>query len=105
MLVNLTPHALNIIVDDEIIVLRPSGEIARVSTVSTPMDPVDGIPVVLTGYAEVEGLPEPQPDTYYIVSRLVLNANAISGRQDVLAPGELVRDDDGKPIGCNGLSR
>jgi hypothetical protein len=133
MLVNLTPHVLNIIVGDETLNLQPSGTVARVATkeetvglapstecshcggfgeIEAPEMGSQGsykcecsgmsIPIVKTSFGEVEGLPEPQKGTYYVVSRLVLTA---SRRGDLLAPGQLVRNKEGQPIGCKGLSR
>lgn len=52
-------------------------------------------------YGEVMGLPEPQPNTVYVVSGMV-NA-ATPDRSDVVSPGDHVRDGEGKPIGCIGF--
>ena len=58
--VNLTPH--EIVVYDEsgknvILRIPPSGQIARVHSEQVVVEKVDGIPVVVTVYSEVEGLP------------------------------------------------
>ncbi len=104
MIINLTPHVLNIIIaEGEVRNVDPSGEIARVATSKVDCDAVDGIPVVKTGFGAVEGLPPQQSGVWLVVSRLVLSA--ATERTDLLAPGELVRDTAGKPIGCKGLSR
>ncbi len=60
------------------------------------------IPVFRTTFGEVEGLPEPQDDTLYIVSLLVRRARPYRG--DLLSPGQLIRDAEGRPIGCKGLA-
>jgi hypothetical protein len=52
-------------------------------------------------YGEVMDLPEPQPNTVYVVSGMV-NA-ATPDRQDVVSPGDHIRDPDGRPIGCIGF--
>ena len=102
MLVNLTPHILNVqAADGSWIELPPSGKIARVAVRRIPGGIVDHIQVYEASFGEVEGLPEPEPVVRLIVSRIVLEA---SGRFDLLAPGELVRDEKGQPIGCLGLS-
>ena len=88
-LVNLTPHALNIYTDAGQIELPPSGQLARVRSHSAPCPPADGIPMVRPTFTEVEGLPDPQPGTYYVVSGLIQSALRAQGvdRPDVLAPG------------------
>lgn len=53
---------------------------------------IEGLPVEEVVYGEIEGLPEPQEGTFYIVSGLVAAAAAREGRKDCLAPGGLVRD-------------
>jgi len=99
--INLTPHVINEVVTG--LSLPPSGTIARVSASNTVVDNIDGIEIYQTVYGEVIGLPEPQPGVYYIVSGAVLSA--CPDRKDLLAPGELVRNADGQPIGCKGFRR
>ena len=100
--INLTPHALNIHVGSEIIVLPPSGEVSRVSSISVEAGAINGIPTVRTEFGEVTGLPEPREGVFLIVSGMVASA---APRPDVLSPGDLVRDEDRRPIGCLGLRR
>lgn len=103
MLLNLTPHMLKIqAADGSWIELPPSGQVARVAVTRKIGELVDHVQVYETQLGEVEGLPEPEPSVRLIVSRIVLDA---SKRYDLLAPGELVRDAKGQPIGCLGLSR
>jgi len=98
---NLTPHTINETVSGRN--FPPSGEVARVSVEYVPAGEIDGIPVFAAEYGDVTGLPEPKPGTVYIVSGLVLAR--CSERSDVVAPGDLVRDDAGKPVGCRGFKR
>lgn len=103
--VNLTPHALNVErAGMPNLIIPASGEIARVATyrVSCGKLHPSGIAVEMPSFGEVEGLPDPQLDTYYIVSGMVLSA--VQHRADVFAPGELVRDESGRVTGCRGLS-
>lgn len=82
--VNLTPHDI-IIMDDERNVIRTferSSNIARVATNQTSVEPVDGVPAVKTVYGEVKGLPDPQPNTVYLVSLVV--GNLLAGQRDDL---------------------
>ncbi len=69
-IVNLTPHALNIMPqepDDPVVTIPPSGIIARCAVDRVQVDTitVDGItvPVNRTQFGAVTGLPDPQPDT------------------------------------------
>jgi len=108
-LTNLTPHEIVVVGHDgrHLLTLPPSGTVARVATTeeSLPSLAVDDqeIPVVRPTMGDVEGLPEPQDDVIYVVSRLVAEA-APRIRRDLVCPGPLVRDDAGRPIGCRGLS-
>lgn len=101
--INLTPHALNVLLaDDSIRNIAPSGTVARVSTNTEALAPVDGIPAVRSTFGEVVDLPEAEDGKAYVVSRMVLSA--CPDRTDLFAPGELVRDEEGKVVGCRGLS-
>lgn len=105
MLVNLTPHVLNIhLPDGTVRDLAPSGQVARVATVETPDGEVDGVPVVRSVLTDPEGLPEPTPGTFFVVSRPMFEA-CRGSRSDLLCPGPLVRNAQGQPCGCRGLSR
>ena len=107
-LINLTPHEIRIHNDDGALVLSvpPSGQVARVN-VSRELDTEAacrlGVPAYITAYGEVTGLPEMQPDTIYIVSGMV--RAALPARADLWQPGELLRDDAGRVVGCIGLSQ
>jgi hypothetical protein len=94
----------------------PSTGVARVTevVVLAPEGPIrcdvfgDGIvlqdvPLVAKGYGAVEGLPEPQPYTAYIVSAIV--QAACPDRRDLVAPYDIVRGPDGQIRGCRGFSR
>jgi hypothetical protein len=99
MFINLTPHKINEVTTGTEIM--PSGEVARMSTKFKSAGDIDGIPLFSVVYGDIEGLPEPQEGVTYIVSGIV--HSVIQDRPDVVAPGELVRDENGKPIGCNGF--
>lgn len=119
-IVNLTPHEINIHISREdlpdlVVNLHPRGVVPRVRVVSRSLDPIvhtyDGahqddvrrceIPVTATTYGAVSDLPDPVPGTVYVVSRVV--AEACPDRSDLLIPGEAVRDQGGRVIGCRGL--
>lgn len=63
--------------------------------------PEDGIPVI--SYIRTIGLPDPEPETLIIVSRVVAEQN--SHRKDLVFPWLLVRDDKGRVIGCREFAR
>lgn len=108
-LVNLTPHALNLMPrgpDGPTVTIPPSGQVARCAVDRVQVDTVtvDGItvPVNQTRFGQVSDLPDPQPDTIYIVSSLV--AQAVPDRPDVLIVDDAVRDDQGRIIGARALA-
>ena len=104
-LINLTPHVLRIHYSDKVLVLPPSGEVARVGTVRTStFSMAEGIPLSFYRYTDITGLPDPDGKSTFIVSGMVESA-AGPGRLDVVAPGNLIRDEMGKPIGCEGLKK
>ena len=104
-LVNLTPHAVNVYGQDGKTLLasiQPTAPAARCKQEAVCVGALDGVPVYRMEFGEVENLPEPQEETVYIVSRLVATA---ANRADVYCPGAAVRDEDGRVVGCIGLSR
>lgn len=118
-LVNLTPHPVRVyradtpdqvedLDDGVVMVLEPSGTLARLSetilgeeTVLTDEGPK--IPVSTVSYAEVEGLPAPQQGTVYVVP--LMTALAAAERDDLLVPYEQVRNREGAVVGCRRLGR
>lgn len=58
------------------------------------MDPIDEIPVTGITYTKATNLPEPKPNTLYIVSKLV--ADAIKDRFDLISPNTFF-----SPLGPN----
>lgn len=54
-----------------------------------------GYPMIKTIVVGIEGLPEPEDGTVYIVSRLVYEHIKYS-RDDLVCVGEVFKDDDGK---------
>ena len=108
-IVNLTPHVLNFMPegpDGPTVTIPPSGQVARCAVDRVQVDTVTvddiTIPVNRTQFGTVTGLPDPQPDTIYIVSSLV--AQAVPDRQDVFIVDDAVRDDQGRIIGARALA-
>ena len=106
MITNLTPHEIIVYKTADVLnqerVFPPSGHIARVQTESEIVASVDGIACHKTTFGDIEGLPEPEEGEYFLVSRMV--KDRCPGRSDVIVPGELVRDANGKIVGCKGFS-
>jgi len=108
-IINLTPHALNLMPagpTGPVVTIPPSGLVARCATSRMQVDTVTvdsiSVPVNQTRFGEVSDLPDPQPDTIYVVSALV--AQAVPDRQDVFITDDAVRDDQGRIIGCRALA-
>lgn len=103
-LINATPHPLNIVQrDGSVLTLEASGICPRCESNEIVDRAIGLIDVTRQTLGHVEGLPDPVPGLYFIVSRLV--AASACAREDLLVPGSLIRDDQGKVIGCKGLSR
>lgn len=76
---------------------------ARVTFVQKPVGAVDGILIYRWFTEEIVNLPDPKPNTFYIVSKMV--AQAWSTREDLIFPGTLVCDAEDNVIGCIDFSR
>ena len=90
-LLNLTPHAIVLKLNEKTVILPVSGKVARVSSTNgsflPSIDDEDGNLIPVKGapvWGEVADLPDPQPGVVYIVSALV--AGRVK-RNDVLSPG------------------
>lgn len=101
-LINLTPHEICEATTGK--KFPASGIVARVSVQYSPAGELNGIPLFSARFGEVEGLPEPKEGVVFIVSSMVLEAIR-EKRSDIVAPGDLVRDQNGNPIGCRGLKK
>ena len=104
---NFTPHNVVIVINELEKIAIPSDGIARVTETKsiTPSIDVDGVVIetFTSSFGEVENLPPQEEGVMVIVSALV--ADATKGRDDLLVPGELVRDDGGNIVGCKSLRR
>ncbi len=109
MLVNCTPHRLVIVGEDDrtLVTLPPSGSVARVAVTWEAVGLLEGLPslpIYRTATGPLVGLPGPEPDVLYVCSLVAAQAAWAAGRRDVLAPGDLVRNAEGQPVGCRGLT-
>jgi hypothetical protein len=101
-IINLSPHDLVIYKGDNKINTIPSSGNARVEEEKTKTGEINGVPVYKKSYSKVKGLPTEQEDTYYYVSSLVA---ANSDRDDLLVPGEFVRDENGRIFGIKSFAQ
>ena len=106
-IINLTPHAIVIEKSDgthiSIPATTPSARIQQQNVASAD---IDGIAVSDVVYGAVEYLPEPAPDTVYVVSAMV--AQQCRGRTDVVAPdtgSSAIRDEAGRIVAVRGFVR
>ena len=109
-LVNCTPHDINIKMSDEdgFFTIAPSGVVARCKTEYNTVAQVvaggDTFNIRERYFNEPQDLPDPKEGTLYIVSRIV--AEAMSGvRNDLLMVDDVIRDENGRPIGCEAFAR
>lgn len=101
-IINCTPHPIHI--GD--VTIEPSGILPRAVECAIPAPPINGIPTSLVAYGEIEHMPAPAPDTYYVVSAITAAAAARVGRTtDILVPGGQIRDGNGFVVGCTSLGR
>lgn len=103
-IINLTPHAINFLTPKgEVIIIPPSGTVARLSVRTETIGEINGIPVTTSVFGEVEGLPAPATDTIFVVSSLVAGRVPERSGKDVFIPNESVRDENGRIVGCKSL--
>lgn len=103
-IINLTPHAINFLREDNSVLatIEPSGTIARAAQTRERVSEVNGIVVNQCSYGAVTGLPDPQPETIYLVS--ALTAQACRNRSDVFIVDDAVRNESGQIIGCRAIA-
>ena len=103
MFINLTPHTISVQrIDGSMLEIPASGTIARCTVEQELVDHIDGVDLFRTTYGNVTNLPNEVAGTFYIVSMPVRLAQP--WRLDLLSPGELIRNDQGQPVGCKGFA-
>lgn len=122
-IINRTPHPITITptgtASEAPVVTLPAakrGEVARVETTSRVISQMynmqdDGsdatpVPVTSTSWGRVIGLPKPSQHVVHVVSAIVAAAAHAEGRtlDDLYVPGDQVRDDTGRIVGCSSLT-
>lgn len=118
MLVNMTPHTVNIHnAQGDVITLPPSTQSVRVKADLVKVEEHDGIDIYAVQYGDLEmvdnatkiatpGLPPATDGVLYIVAGMCTDKiRATTDRKDFVSPGDLIRDDKGQPVGCKGVKR
>lgn len=107
---NLTSHKITIVKPEAAYTFEPDGVVARAEMVETGRATLSYCGVGFDRVDRVPGapvdLPEPEHGTFLIVSMLTGQAALRAGREtwDLLVPGDLVRDGEGRIIGCRDFS-
>jgi len=103
-IINCTPHDIVIIkTNGEKLILQKSSNPARCESSREVVGHINGIPINVTKFGKTYNLPDPQPNTVFIVSRIVAESNR--HRSDLFIVDETVRDENGVIIGCKSLAR
>jgi len=104
--INLTPHTINLILETETIKFESAVDKEFLPRCSEERDIFYTIGMSLKinkkKFGEVVNLPEEKSNTYYLVSNMIISA--CKHRTDLLAPDEIVRDENGLIIGCKSFS-
>ncbi|MGL5710385.1 MAG: hypothetical protein ACRCW9_06070 [Cetobacterium sp.] len=88
-LINLTPHDIHIRgINNEIEIIPKTGIIARIKAKNIKGKKIHNFYTYKQIVEETIDLPEPQPDTFYIVSNVVLKSNW--KRMDLIAPNTTI---------------
>lgn len=104
---NLTPHTVTVSIGDELITFPPSGRVARVATNLESAPALNGVPTWYQTFGAIVDLPEYTDGVLYVVSGLLVSAASAAGRKtdDLLVPGQQIRDEEGRVVGCRGFIR
>jgi len=100
-IINLTPRTINELITNQS--FPPSGIIARLDSSTAQVNEINKIPLYEKLWGTIKNLPDSVEGTVYVVPGVMLDAGVSQGRTDLVAPGELVRN-NGKIIGCKGFS-
>lgn len=95
-ILNCTPHNCQLHSKDAIVTYPVTGIVPRIQLRQEVLN--ESPRIVRTICGEMVGLPDEEPDTLYIVSRIV--ATASPHRYDLLVPVDLIRDGGSRVIGC-----
>jgi hypothetical protein len=105
-IINMTPHAVMMYKDGQVAMTFESQGVARARQSDEKVGTLLGFDTVRSVFGATEGLPEYVENTFVIVSAITGNAAKASGRRtdDLLLTSGLVRDEDGKILGCTAFA-
>ena len=106
-IINLTPHAIRVRVEENPVaeplesdvVIQPETAPARLDQSSIVAAEINGIPVKKTVFGEIYNLPDPDGESFYVVSMPVAQRAAQIGRTDVMSPNTAPKQDIRYPEG------
>jgi len=98
---NFTPHVINITGQDPI----PSEGIARCTEEIKVVDNINGIDIIKKAFGRLIDLPKPEEGNIFIVSMITAQAAKTAGRNDCFVPGEQIRDEQGRIVGCKNIAK
>lgn len=112
-LINLTPHAIVLHHPSFAPITIDSTGGARAREITSELDDIRWDPhgdsgmhinvsLVAKRFGDVTGLPEPKDGVLYVVSTVV--QTALPSRCDLVTPHDLMRDANGKVVGCRGFA-
>ncbi len=101
-IINLLPHTITDVTTG--ISYPTSGMIIRAESTGYKLLGYKDVQVTKYEYKLTSKLPEPKPNTLYIVSNMAMNAIP-ADRKDIVGPGPVEKDENGKPVGCRGFRR
>ena len=104
--INLTPHAITFIHEDQSETILQSQGVARAASSTEYVGQLEGFRLTRTTFGEPVNLPDYSEGTYYVVSVATANAARAYGRRvdDLLLTNEAVRNADGSIRGCKSFA-
>lgn len=102
-LINCTEHDVVVVFGRRQLVFKPCGVCPRVESKTSIEGMVGSVPIMSVDLFGITDLPDKQEGTLLIVSRMVADAGQQLGRDDLVYPVNLIRDDKGRVVGAEGL--
>jgi hypothetical protein len=101
-LINLCIHPVNIMTEEGMVTIPPSGLIARCIRHNSIVGYVNGIPLTKEVIRGVVGLPDAEDGKMFIVSKMI--KDYFPYRTDLVRVGPKVTSVNGKPVACTSLN-
>jgi len=99
---NMTPHEIVVVGEKENITI-PSEGVVRVSETRNLFQEINGVKIYTKQFGKSDDLPEEVEGQFVIVSVPV--AQAHTERNDLIIADDIVRNQDGKIIGCKSFAK